>query len=106
MNISINSYSKGSSKIITLLAALGLTVLLGCDHRGKADGTFLIVELENSEKVNQYSVFNPYAKTIEECNSLAKEAIEQILASVPRVVPKDSRVKSWRCSFTRPESGG
>lgn len=105
MNISINSYSKGSTKIITLLATLGLTVLLGCNQE-KADGTFLIVELENSEKVNQYSVFNPYAKTIEECNSLAKEAIAQIFASVPRVVPKDSRVKSWRCSFTRPESGG
>ena len=78
---------------------------MGCNQE-KADGTFLIVELENSEKVNQYSVFNPYAKTIEECNALANEAIAQIFASVPRVVPKDSKVKSWRCSFTRPESGG
>lgn len=101
-----NRSSKTSAKIITMLAALGLIFLPGCDHRGKADGTFLIVELENSEKVEQYSVFNPYAKTIEECNSLAKEAIEQILASVPRVVPKDSRVKGWRCSFARPEGGG
>ena len=103
---SVNRCSKATTKIITLLAALGLVFLSGCDHRGKADGTFLIVELENSEKVEQYSVFNPYARSIEECNALAKEAIEQILASVPRVVPKDSKVKNWRCSFTRPESGG
>ena len=105
MSKAINSYSKGSTKITTLLAALGLMGLLGCSQE-RADGTFLIVELENSENVKQYSVFNPYARSIEECNSLAKEAISQILASVPRVVPEDSKVKSWRCSLTRPESGG
>ena len=105
MSKTINKYSKKSTRTITLLAALGLMVLLGCSQE-KADGTFLIVELENSEKVNQYSVFNPYARSIEECNSLAKEAIAQIFASVPRVVPQDSKVKSWRCSLTRPESGG
>ena len=105
MSKAINSYSKGSTKITTLLAALGLMVLLGCSQE-RADGTFLIVELENSENVKQYSVFNPYARSIEECNSLAKEAISQILASVPRVVPEDSKVKSWRCSLTRPENGG
>lgn len=101
----INCYSTATTKIITLLVALGLMVSLGCSPE-KADGTFLIVELENSQNVNQYSVFNPYSRSVEECNSSANEAIAQILASVPMVVPKDSKVKSWRCSLTPPESGG
>lgn len=88
---------------MTLLAALGLMVMLGCSL-DKGDGTVLILELENSENVHQYWVFNPYNKTIEKCKATAEEAIAQILAS--NAVPKDSRVKSWRCSFTPPESGG
>jgi hypothetical protein len=105
MKNAINCYSNITTKIIMLLAALGLLVSLGCSPE-KANGTFLIVQLENSENVNQYSVFNPYNRSIEQCNSSAKEAISQILSSVPMVVPKDSKVKSWRCSLTPPESGG
>ncbi len=100
----INYYSELTSKTITLLVALGLMVLLGCSPE-EANGTFLIVQLENSENVNQYSVFNPYNRSIEKCNASAKEAISQILSSEPMVVPKDSKVKSWRCSLTPPENG-
>ena len=88
---------------MTLLAALGLLVMLGCSP-DKENGTVLILELENSENVHQYWVFNPYNRTIERCNATAEQAIAEILAS--NAVPKDSRVKSWRCSFTPPESGG
>ncbi len=88
---------------MVLLAALGLLAMFGCSL-DKGDGTVLILELENSENVHQYWVFNPYNKTIEKCKATAEEAIAQILAS--NAVPKDSRVKSWRCSFTPPESGG
>jgi|GEM_PF-6894125 len=94
-----------SPKIITLLVALGLVFTLGCSPE-KANGTFLIVELENSENINQYSVFNPYIRSVEKCNASAQLAISQILASTPNVVPKDSKVKSWRCSLTPPKSGG
>lgn len=98
-----NRYSMATSKIITLLASLGLLLMLGCSQKD-GDGTVLILELENSENVHQYWVFNPYNRTIERCNETAKQAIAQILAS--NAVPKDSKVKSWRCSFTPPESGG
>lgn len=101
----MNNYSKATRKIKTLLAALGFIVLSGCNPNDD-NGTFLIIELENSENIKQYSVFNQYVKTIEECNALADKAIEQIFASVPRVIPKDSKVKSWRCSLIPPERGG
>ena len=96
-------YSRATSKIMALLAALGLLVMLGCSQK-KENGTVLILELENSENVTQYWVFNPYIRTIEKCNAAAEQAIAEILAS--NAVPKDSKVKSWRCSFTPPESGG
>ena len=96
-------YSRATSKIMALLAALGLLVMLGCSQK-KENGTVLILELENSENVTQYWVFNPYIRTIEKCNAAAEQAIAEILAS--NAVPKDSKGKSWRCSFTPPESGG
>jgi len=98
-----NRYSGPTPQITMLLAALGLLVMLGCSQEN-GDGTVLILELDNSENVHQYWVFNPYNRTIEKCQETAGQAIAQILAS--NAVPKDSRVKSWRCSFTPPESGG
>ena len=94
--------SRATPKIIALLATLGLLAMLGCSEKD-GDGTVLILELENSENVHQYWVFNPYNRTIERCQATAVQAIAQILAS--NAVPKDSKVKSWRCSFTPPESG-
>lgn len=93
-----------TTKIVTLLAVLGLLFSLGCSQ--SVEGIFLIVEFENSENVKQYSVFNPYVHSIEECQSSAKTAIAQILSSEPRVVPIDSMVTSWRCSLLPPERGG
>jgi hypothetical protein len=75
----------------------------GCGQN-KANGTVLILQLENSENIHQYWVFNPYITTIEKCNAAAKQAISEILAS--NAVPKDSKVTSWRCSFTPPKSDG
>lgn len=103
MRNKLNHYSRATSKIMTLLAVLGLLFALGCSQE-KENGTVLILELENSENVHQYWVFNPYILTIEKCNAAAEQAISEILAS--NAVPKDSKVKSWRCSFTPPESGG
>lgn len=86
---------------MTLLAALVLIFASGCSQE-KENGTVLILELENSENVHQYWVFNPYNRTIEECKATADQAIAEILAS--NAVPKDSKVTSWRCSFAPPES--
>ncbi len=98
------SHTSGiSGKIITLFAALGLLLMSGCDVKN-GDGTVLILELDNTENIHQYWVFNPYNSTIEKCQETAQEAIAQILAS--NEVPKDSKVTSWRCSFKPPESGG
>ena len=94
---------RATTKSIALLAALGLMLMLGCSVKD-GDGTVLILELDNSKNVHQYWVFNPYNRTLESCNETAKQAIAQILAS--NAVPKDSKVKSWRCSFTPPENGG
>ena len=87
--------------VLALLTALGLLFVLG-HNEAKESGTVLTLELENSENVHQYWVFNPYIRTIEKCNAAANQAIAEILAS--SVVPKDSKVTSWRCSFTPPES--
>jgi hypothetical protein len=97
-----NHNYRTTPKIITLLAVLGLLLMSGCGQ-GKANGTILILELDNSENVHQYWVFNPYITTLEKCKASANQAIAEILAS--NAVPKDSKVKSWRCSFTRPENG-
>jgi len=97
-----NRHFRATTKIMALLAALGLLAILGCSLKN-GDGTVLILELENSENIHQYWVFNPYNRTIEQCNETAQQAIAQILAS--NAVPKDSKVKSWRCSFTPPENG-
>jgi hypothetical protein len=99
-----NRFPRATLKIIALLAllaVLGLLFVLGHGQE-KANGTVLILELENSENVHQYWVFNPYIRTIEKCNAAAEQAIAEILAS--RAVPKDSKVTSWRCSFTPPEN--
>lgn len=98
-----NHYSGASSKIMMLLAVFGLVFASGCSQE-KENGTVLILELDNSEHVHQYWVFNPYIKTIEKCNAAAEQAIAQVLAS--NAVPKDSKVTSWRCSFKPPERGG
>jgi len=84
-----------------LPAALCLLILSGCNPN-KEQGTVLILELENSENVHQYWVLNPYNTTLDKCRETANQAIAEILAS--NAVPKDSKVKSWRCSFTPPEN--
>jgi hypothetical protein len=95
-----NHYSRATPKVMMLLAVLGLLFMSGCGQN-KQDGTVLILQLENSENIHQYWVFNPYITTIEKCKDASKQAIAEILAS--NAVPKDSRVTSWRCSFTPPE---
>jgi hypothetical protein len=87
--------------LVALLAILGLLFELGHSQE-KANGTVLILELENSENIHQYWVFNPYIRTIEKCNAASKQAIAEILAS--DAIPKDSKVTSWRCSFTPPDN--
>ena len=93
-------------KIIeSFTAILGVVLLVACG-REEAKGVYLIMELENSANVNQYTVFNPDVRSVAECNSSAAAAIPEILASAPPNVPRNSRVKSWRCSFIPPEKGG
>lgn len=105
MKYLFKDYPKSFPKIVMHLAALGMIVLSGCGSK-EPDGVFLIVELENSRNVKQYSVFNPYVHSLEKCQSSANTAIAQIFASDPPVIPRDSKVTSWRCSFTPPERGG
>ncbi|MDZ7641687.1 MAG: hypothetical protein U5J62_06675 [Desulfurivibrio sp.] len=85
------------------LCVAGLLVGCGSDE---ASGVYLILELENSTNVNQYTVFNSEIKSVELCEKFAGAAVEEILASAPPEVPKDSRIKSWRCSLVPPEEGG
>lgn len=95
-----DSFSMVTPKITMLLAALGLLSMLGCNPE-QSKGTVLILELQNSENIHQYWVFNPYNRTIEKCNATAKQAIAEIIAK--NAIPKDSIVTSWRCSFNPPE---
>ena len=90
---------------LTLLATLGLSVLSGCDS-GKPQGYYFIIELENSENIKQYSVYNPYLHSVAECESTANKAIAQIMNSDPPVIPTDSKITSWRCSLLPPDRGG
>lgn len=88
-----------------LISILLVTLLAACG-RNEAQGVYLIIELENSVNVNQYTVFNQNVRSVAECNSDAAAAIPQILASAPSNVPRNSRVKGWRCSLIPPEKGG
>jgi hypothetical protein len=81
-------------------------LLAGCDSTKHPPGVYLILELENSANVNQYTVFNSEIKSVELCQQSAGAAMKDILASAPPEVPKDSRIKSWRCSLIPPEKGG
>lgn len=103
MAYSLGYGSKATMKVLLLISTV--LVLSGCGPRGP-DGTFLILELENTDNIKQYSVFNPYVKSIEKCQASAKVAIAQVLASVPNVLPKGSKITSWRCSLMGPERGG
>lgn len=85
------------------LCVVGL--LAGCGSE-EPSGVYLILELENSADVNQYTVFNSEIKSIELCEQSASASAQDILASAPPEVPKDSRIKSWRCSLVPPEEGG
>jgi len=88
-----------------LISTLLVALLVACG-RDEAKGVYLIIELDNPQNVNQYTVFNPNVRSVAECNSDAAAAIPQILASAPPNVPRNSRVKSWRCSLIPPEKGG
>ena len=105
MNQAMTRYPVSTMKTMTLLAIFGLMLVSGCSPR-KTEGYFLIVDLDNTENVKQYSVFNPYLDSLEECQATASTAIAQILSSRPNVVPKDSKVTGWRCSLLPPERGG
>jgi len=89
----------------SLISILLFAFLSACG-RGEAQGVYLIIELDNPANVNQYTVFNPNVSSVAECNAGAAAAIPQILASAPPSVPRNSRVKSWRCSLVPPEKGG
>ena len=91
---------------LALLAVLGLVLALGGCDESKPAGYYLIVELDNAQGIRQYSVFNPYLHSLEECRSTANTGIQQILTSDPPVVPRDSKVTGWRCSLLPPERGG
>jgi hypothetical protein len=75
-------------------------------ERKEAEGVYLILELENSRNVNQYTIFNRNIHTLERCNATAGPNVADILASAPDDVPKDSKIKSWRCSLIPPDKGG
>ncbi len=92
-----------SMRFLAVTLVTGFLVACG---RNDAQGVYLIIELENSTNVNQYTVFNPNMHSVAECRSNAAAAIPQILASAPSNVPRNSRVKSWRCSLIPPERGG
>lgn len=81
-------------------------LLLATCGAEKPQGAYLILELENAKGVNQYAVFNPNMRSVGECKSSTAAAIPQILASAPKEVPRDSKVKTWRCSLIPPERGG
>ena len=102
MNIIPNNAYIAFIRAFMMLAALGLPVLSGCSPE-KPNGIYLIINLENPENIRQYTVFNPYDHSVEVCKSTAKAAIAQLLASNPAVIPRDSKIKSWRCSLTPPE---
>lgn len=85
------------------LCVVGLLAGCGSDD---PPGVYLILELENSANVNQYTIFNSEIKSVELCQQSAGAAVQDILASAPPEVPKDSRIKSWRCSLVPPERGG
>jgi hypothetical protein len=94
---------------MNLMRSLSVTIavafLVACG-RNDAQGVYLIIKWENSANVNQYTVFNPNMHSVAECQSSAEAAIPQILASAPAEVPRNLRVKSWRCSLVPPEKGG
>jgi hypothetical protein len=104
MNKIPNYVSMTFVRAIALLAALGLPLLSGCSPE-EPNGIYLIINLENSENIKQYTVFNPYDHSVEVCKSTAEAAIAQLLASNPAVIPRDSKIRNWRCSLTPPGNG-
>ncbi|MGA7596108.1 MAG: hypothetical protein WCA64_13020 [Gallionella sp.] len=71
---------------------------------GKTNGIYLITNRENSENIKQYAVFNPHDHSVKIFKSTAEAAIAQLIASNPAMIPKDSTIRSWRCSPTPPEN--
>jgi hypothetical protein len=65
-------------------------------------GVYLTLELDNARDVNQYTVFNTNIHTLQLCNATAGENVADVLATAPDDVPKDSKIKSWRCSLIPP----
>ena len=87
-----------------LVCGLSALIITACGSE-QDQGAFLILELDNSAGIDQYTTFNP-GIDIDDCKKTAEAAIPSILAAAPPPIPKDSRVKSWRCSVTPPEKGG
>lgn len=87
-----------------LVCCMAAVLITACGS-DQDQGAFLILELDNSAGVAQYTTFDP-GISVKECRKTAEAAIPSILAAAPPPIPRDSRVKSWRCSAIPPEKGG
>jgi hypothetical protein len=74
-------------------------------EKKEAAGVYLTLELDNARGVDQYTVFNTNIHTLKLCNATAGENVANVLATAPDDVPKDSKIKSWRCSLIPPGRG-
>jgi hypothetical protein len=71
-------------------------------EKKEAEGVYLILELDNARGVTGYTVFNTNIHSLKLCNATAGAHVAEVLATAPDNVPKDSKIKSWRCSLVPP----
>jgi hypothetical protein len=90
---------------IAAFAPGALKLIYGWVPLFEAEGVYLTLELDNARDVDQYTVFNTNIHTLKLCNATAGENVADVLATAPDDVPKDSKIKGWRCSLTPPGKG-
>lgn len=99
--------------VIRCASLLSILFLFACSNEqgvetqeGSSEGgVFLqILMQDDKEQEISYVLFNPNVKTLEACDLIPKDTIEDLVKRGPQEY-SEATVTGWSCTFTNPEAG-
>jgi len=99
--------------VIWWASLLSILFLIACSNEqgveteeGSSEGgVFLqILMQDDKEQEISYVLFNPNVKTLEACDLIPRDTIEDLVKRGPQEY-SEATVTGWSCTFTNPEAG-
>ena len=92
--------------VFLMFSLAAVCALAGCSEpEPEMEGVWVEIDLENSQDINSFILFNPNIRTIEECEASMVGALPSIMGNLPPQVPPDSKAKGWKCHLKDPREG-